>query len=498
MDSRGEYPQISGELFEAVQRNGVFQDSKVFVDAIPERPPEDIKAQFQRNRSDPEFDIADFVREHFQLPADSVIGTDPTTISMEWYLDELWQYLVRNPSEAEEWETFIPVPYQSVIPGGRFREPYYWDTYFVAEGLAATGRFDLIEDLIENCAWLIDQFGFIPNGNRVYYTSRSNPPVFYLMVDLLARKYGAEAIHAYLPQLDQEHEFWMDGQETVTTSDQVHQRVVHVPGGGVLNRYWDEKATPREEAYTEDLELNADTSQPEESLYRNIRAACESGWDFSSRWFDESFGTICTTDLVPVDLNALLYGMEANLADWYDVLGEQKYAEQYSEAAAQRRRLIDEHCWSASDGYYFDYDWKTDVQTDTWSLAGIVPLFCGMATQDQAEMVATQIEERFLHPGGLVTTLTNSGEQWDAPNGWAPLQWMAVVGLQTYGFNQLAEQIAGRWLDLNRMLFDETGLMLEKYDVTGGHGKGQGGEYSLQFGFGWTNGVVLALPSLFY
>lgn len=497
MSSLDAYPQLDGELFEAVQRMGVFSDSKEFVDTIPEQMPEKINEQFRRKRSNPEFDITTFVHEHFQLPEDPITSSDPTTVSMEWYIDELWQHLVREPSSAEDWETVLEVPQQSLVPGGRFREPYYWDTYFIAEGLAVTGRFGLIEDVIENCAWLIDRLGFIPNGNRIYYTSRSNPPVFYLLLDILARERGITAIQPYLPHLEREHRFWMNGMDTVSPSTPAYQRVVRVDDG-LLNRYWDSKATPRPESYVEDRDLGTHAIQDDESLYRNIRAACESGWDFSSRWFHDTLDTIRTTDLVPIDLNAFLYGMECHLANWYEVLGQHDCTEQYRALATERRRLVDEHCWSGADGYYFDYAWTTSTQTDTWSLAGVVPLFCRMASQEQADLVADHIKEQFLRPGGLVTTLTRSDEQWDAPNGWAPLQWMAVVGLKAYGHEQLAEQIAGRWLDLNRTMFDETGLMLEKYDVSGGHGKGQGGEYPLQYGFGWTNGVALALPRLFY
>ena len=493
------YPQLAGELFETVQLSGAFGDSKTFVDTIPEREVTEIEARFERERADPDFDVRSFVSELFTLPEDPVTAADPSTVSMEWYIDELWGHLIRDPEEDPEWSTLLPVPNQYVIPGGRFRESYYWDTYFTATGLAVTGRIDLIDDLAANYAMLIDQYGCVPNGNRLYYASRSNPPVFCHLLDILENERGFEAIRGYLPELRREYEFWTDGTETVTDDDPAARRVVRTDLG-TLNRYWDDRAVPREESYREDVALADASDRGDRRVYRDVRAACESGWDFSSRWLGASndMTTIRTTDLLPVDLNAFCYALERKLSRWERACGDPERADRYARAAKTRRDAVEALCWDDAAGFYFDYCWSEGRRTDTWSLAAVVPLFCGLATDERAATVATNLEERFLHPGGLVTTLTESGEQWDAPNGWAPLHWMAAVGLRQYGHDRLAEVIAGRWLDLNRDVFDRNGLMLEKYDVTGGTGAGGGGEYPLQFGFGWTNGVAQALPALFY
>ncbi|ADJ13424.1 trehalase [Halalkalicoccus jeotgali B3] len=475
-----------------VQHEGVFADSKTLVDCVPVADPAEIDERFGQR----DFDLERFVRNHFLLPEDPITGTDPSTVSMEWYIDELWEYLIRDPVETREGETILELPHRSVIPGGRFREIYYWDSYFAAEGLAVTGRLDLIEELAANFASLIERFGFVPNGGRVYYTSRSNPPLYHRLLDLLAHRRGPEAVLEYLPALEREYEFWMDG-VGIKAGDS-HRRTVGFKGG-VLNRYWDDDPSPRVESYREDRELAAFADREPERLYRDVRAACESGWDFSSRWFaGEGIESIRTTELVPVDLNAFLYGMEYSLAGWHEHTGDGARAEKYRKRAIARRGLVDRYCWDDEAGFYFDHVWTERERSDAWTLAAAVPLFTGMASQTQADGVARTLEERFLRPGGLVTTLTESGEQWDTPNGWAPLQWMAVVGLAGYGHEELATEIGGRWLDLNRSVFEETGQMLEKYDVTGGTGEGLGGEYPLQYGFGWTNGVALALPNLFY
>ncbi len=497
MRSLASYPQLAGELFEAVQANGTFDDSKTFVDAVPDLTPEEIRERFERGRDGPDFDTGRFVSESFTLPEDPITSADPSRVSMERYVDALWKHLIRDPSEEREWSTLLPVPRRYVIPGGRFRESYYWDTYFTATGLAVTGRIDLVADLAENYAALVDRYGCVPNGNRIYYASRSNPPMFCHLLDILENERGTDAIRPYLPKLRREYEFWTDGAEEVTEDEPAYRRVVRTEEG-VLNRYWDDRAAPREESYREDVELAEAAGREDRRLYRDVRAACESGWDFSSRWLDGGLKTIRTTELLPVDLNALCYAMESKLARWERTFGSSENARRYARAARERRRAVDRYCWDEEAGFYFDHCWTEGERTDAWSLAAVVPLFCGMASEEQASAVAATLEERFLHPGGLVTTLTESGEQWDYPNGWAPLHWMAVIGLRRYGHDALAERIAGRWLDCNRQVFDRTGLMLEKYDVTGGSGVGGGGEYPLQYGFGWTNGVALALPATFH
>ncbi len=504
MPSPSAYPQLAGHLFETAQEDRVFPDSKTFVDCVPAEEPSTIRDRFTSEHDgngdgeDGELDLHEFVLEHFTVPEDPVTAADPSTISMEWYIDGLWPHLIREPIETRRGETILSLPNRSVIPGGRFRESYYWDSYFVAEGLAVTGRIDVVEDIAENFASLIDRFGFVPNGNRVYYTTRSNPPVFHRLLDLLANERGPDTVREYLPQLEREHAFWMDGADELDPGDD-HRRVVDL-GGDVLNRYWDDRSRPRPESYREDVELAERTDREPEEVYRDVRAACESGWDFSSRWFDgEGIETIRAADRIPVDLNALLYGAELSIARWHDYDGNPDAAEEYRELAETRREAIDRYCWDEERGFYFDYAPSREERTDAWTAAGAAPLFCGAASEAQAAAVAETLEERFLRPGGLVTSLTYSGEQWDAPNGWAPLHWTAIVGLRRYGHTDLAREIAGRWLDLNREVFERTGRMLEKYDVSGtGDGVGGGGEYPLQFGFGWTNGVALALPRLFY
>ena len=196
---RESYP----DLFERVQRGRLFSDSKTFVDAVPRTDPAAIYSEFRDARDRPGFDLREFVGRHFDLPQaeDTADGSKPAAGIAE-HIDELWDVLTREPDERAQFSSLIPLPHPYVVPGGRFREVYYWDSYFTMLGLAEAGHVDRIRDMVDNFAYLIDQVGFIPNGNRNYFCSRSQPPYFSLMVELLAKVTGDRRLPVdYQPQL---------------------------------------------------------------------------------------------------------------------------------------------------------------------------------------------------------------------------------------------------------------------------------------------------------
>ncbi|WP_262490642.1 trehalase family glycosidase [Hymenobacter amundsenii] len=264
--------------------------------------------------------------------------------------------------------------------------------------------------------------------------------------------------------------------------------------GTLLNRYWDQSAEPREESYREDVAVAARaTNRPAADVYRNLRAAAASGWDFSSRWFVPGQGleSIRTTALVPVDLNCLLYEVELQLARTSRLRQDKAAATQLENRARARRRALLRYCWDKKAGWFLDYDFEHRQPSPVRTLAGVLPLTVGIATPAQARQVAAGLRRDFLKAGGLVTTLSRTGQQWDAPNAWAPLQWLAVTGLRRYHETALAHTIVGRWMALNEQVFRRIGKLMEKYDVENPTAPGGGGEYPLQDGFGWTNGVWL-------
>jgi alpha,alpha-trehalase len=350
--------------------------------------------------------------------------------------------------------------------------------------------------MINNFVSLIDRYGFIPNGNRSYYLSRSQPPFFSLMIELLAEEKGNGVYVEYLPALQKEYNYWMD--ETGPT-----QHTIKMPDGSVLNRYYDQLDTPRPESYRQDVETSEASKEDPKVLFRNLRSAAESGWDFSSRWFadGQNITTIVTTDLVPVDLNGLMYHLETTLAKAFRVRSDAatndlELAKEFEAKAERRKNAINQYCWSRAANWYVDCNLKGEPG-DEITLAGVAPLFFRLAPEERIEGIVAVLQEKFLQPGGVVTTLKETEQQWDAPNGWAPLQWLTIKGLQNYAEDALAKDIAERWIRLNLKVFKETGKLMEKYDVQDVTKLAGGGEYPGQDGFGWTNGVLLKLISIY-
>lgn len=487
--------EIYGELFHAVQSQHVFSDSKTFVDATPKSDADDIMAAFRRLGSDEPEELRAFVAEHFVLPAQEQSAADLIEVPpVRDRIEALWNTLSRAADRVDPNSSLIALPRPYIVPGGRFREIYYWDSYFTMLGLAEAGRVDIIENMVDNFAFLIDTIGFIPNGNRSYYCTRSQPPFFVLMVELLADvREDASVVQNYLPQLRKEYDFWMRGSETLHEGGASTLRVVRV-GGGCLNRYWDDSDAPRQESYAEDLEHAAHAERDPHDYYRNIRAACESGWDFSSRWLADAhkLESIRAGSILPVDLNALLYHLETCLAGCYADL-DPGLAAHFTDRAEYRKRELQTLFFDQESSFFTDLDCSTLEPIGVRSLAAAYPLFFEVATAEQAAHVAATLQHEFLAPGGWMTTPVTSGQQWDRPNGWAPLQWIVFEGLSNYGYTDEAELGGRRWAENNIDVYERTGRLLEKYDVENPDSLAAGGEYDVQDGFGWTNGVLLAL-----
>lgn len=480
-------------LFAAVQRASLFDDQKTFADARPLRDPADIEADFLAQRDAPDFDLATFVKANFDVPAQVATSQVKVGRTLEAHIDGLWPQLTRIDPAPLPYDSRLTLPHAYVVPGGRFREMYYWDSYFTTLGLIESGQRDRARDMVANFGALTDAHGHIPNGARSYYLSRSQPPYFSHMVELEARIEGDTVYRRYLPQLRREHAFWMQGASSLAPG-QASRRVVRLADGGVLNRYWDDRDTPRPEAWLHDVRTAASMpDRPPTEVFRELRAGAESGWDYSSRWLGDgnTLGTIRTTAFVPVDLNSLMHHLEATIALACRKAAQPDCVREFDERASQRAAAIEKHLWNA-DGFYADYDWQRREISAQVTAATLYPLFVGIASTQRAKLTVVTVRTQLLQPGGLLTTTLRTGQQWDAPNAWAPLQWVAVEGLRRYGEDALAKDIATNFLGEVQRVFDEKHKLVEKYDATG-QAHGGGGEYPLQDGFGWTNGVVRAL-----
>jgi len=482
-----------GELFEKIQTGEVFSDSKTFVDCTPNSDFSSILNCYMEEKDKEGFNLTDFVSKHFILPttySTNYVPEKDRTITQ--HIEGLWDVLTRKTEESKN--SLIPLPCPYIVPGGRFREMFYWDSYFTMLGLRISKRIDLVQDMVDNFAYLIDQYGYIPNGNRTYFLGRSQPPFFALMIQLLSEEKGENILIKYLPQLEKEHDFWMKGKHHISEHIPSVFRVTLMPDESILNHYWDESDVPRPEAYRQELALAKDLEE-KNKLYRNLRAAAESGWDFSSRWFKnkDEFVSIHATEIVPVDLNCLLWNLEKTIAKAYTITGEKEQSKKFETFADKRKVAINKYCWNEETKFYFDYDYVSRKQTPSLNLGAAFPLFFKIASKEQVAGVEQLLKERFLFDGGLITTTETTDQQWDAPNGWAPLHWIAIQGLANYGYREIAVEIAKRWLALNKKVYKNTGKMMEKYNVVDIKLIAGGGEYPTQDGFGWTNGVYLAL-----
>ena len=496
---------VYGQLFHDVQMAKVFPDGKTFVDCIPKRNPKDIMYDYGLIKG-PKMDLKKFVEDNFDLPHTPQLNYITQEKDVVMHIKNLWGVLKREADVLVTGEgpggshnsSLLPLPNSYIVPGGRFREIYYWDSYFTMLGLRESGETGMIENMIKNFAFLIDTYGHIPNGNRSYYLSRSQPPFFALMVELLAGIKGDSIYQQFLPQLEKEYAFWMMG-EAKLKPGQSAARVVKLKDGTLLNRYWDDNATPRQESYREDIETAEKSGRNKAEIYRHLRAGAESGFDFSSRWFKEekNIGSIQTTDLIPVDLNCLMYKLELVISRGKLINRDEILSNEFRKKADLRRKAIDKYCWNKTLKYYTDYNQKSAKQSPIVTLAGMYPFCVFQGKPDYlsllARQAAEQIRSKLLQPGGVTTTGNSTGQQWDAPNGWAPLQWMTIWGLDRCGQRELARDIAQRWIKLNNDVFLRTGKLMEKYNVADTKLEAGGGEYAGQDGFGWTNGVLLAL-----
>ena len=431
---------FASDLFKHVQMAQLFPDSKTFADAIVKTDLNTVLAAYEQACLDAEksgeaVDLATFVNTHFDTP-EMISATSQTKFeNVADYIEHMWQVLTRTP-DTEQKDSLIALTRPYIVPGGRFREIYYWDTYFTALGLIDAGRTDMAINMLVNFVDILNEVGCIPNGNRAYYYSRSQPPILALFYNLLKDALSDQQKEYVIWGLKKEYQFWMnEAGENASQKGAAQLRTVTMPCGATLNRYFDTEPTPRPESYREDIETAEHIGADKSQFYQHVRAACESGWDFSSRWLanPNSLASIRTTEIIPVDLNALLVTLEQTLAS------VTKGAEQarYSAASAARINAIN----------------------------------------------------ILLKKGGVVTTSNATSQQWDAPNGWVPLQLFAVEGLRNYGLEMQAQTIMLRFCKIIERHFASSGVLLEKYNVCEPEIKAGGGEYDVQLGFGWTNGV---------
>ncbi len=369
--------------------------------------------------------------------------------------------------------TLIGLPYPYTVPAvGYFDEMYYWDTYFTNLGLILDGRLEQARYNVDNMCFLIRKYGYMPNGNRTYYLSRSQPPFLSQMVrEVYEQDPDPRWLRDAYAALDREYQFW-------TT-----QRAA--PMG--LSHYDDLDFRTHMEDLVQGFaqRIGVPAQAATEQTAHHYVATCESGWDITPRW------EMACYDYAPVDLNSLLFLLESNMAYFAEIL-ENGEAAVWQQRAQQRRNTMVTHM-KTPEGLLTDYNFVTGRHSPVLSAAVFYPLFCGLADADLAQAVVQNLP-RLEAEHGILTCEKWEGPgsfQWGYPNGWACLQYVAIAGLDRYGYGKEARRIAEKYVHLVETVFEATGNLWEKYNVVEGNIQ-VANEYGLPAMMGWSAGVYLA------
>uniref|UniRef100_A0A183CJK7 Trehalase n=1 Tax=Globodera pallida TaxID=36090 RepID=A0A183CJK7_GLOPA len=502
-----------GKIIEAVnywgERMLFLRDSKHFVDRPLKKEAKKIVDDFKTlfnvtdwkkfvvsNMSPAQVDqLSKFVRENFGMADEASI---PRIYQMN--------------GKGNQKNSLIYVSNPFMVPGGRFREFRYWDAYLIARGLIASGMTTSVKNMCKNFAEMVNRFGFVPTGGRIYYNKRSQPPFLTLMVyDYFGATGDIKFLKEILPVLEKELHFWQT------------KRSIKVDVKGRKKTFYQYRADtnmPRPEAFCQDVDLVKNISDPKEKakIWHNIASTSESGWDFSSRWIkkDETdkenpwkLTNLMTTKIVPVDLNALICGNLEMLAHLYLQIDDKTKSSEYHRKFQLFLEDFQSLFYKKEHGIWYDYNLESGRLNEMFYGSAAMPLFMRCYNIDDlgtAERMFRRMEQfdkdnkMLSHPFGVPASAVTSAQQWDFPNVWPPLQHMLIDGLRrsfNSGMKDKAKELAQKWVSANFKLYQQHShncgeKMWEKMTAAGGI-PGTGGEYSVQIGFGWTVGAVLDL-----
>ncbi|XP_072945752.1 trehalase-like isoform X2 [Epargyreus clarus] len=516
-----------GPLLDTVQMAGLYNDSKTFVDMKIKMSPtitmEHFYEMMNRTGHHPtKADIQEFVNMNFDPEGSEFEAWRPTDwkdnpaflqrikdpLLHDWAsdLNRLWLQLGRKMKDDvknnQDLYSIIYVDNPVIVPGGRFREFYYWDSYWIIKGLLLSEMRLTARGMVTNFLDIVERIGFIPNGGRIYYVMRSQPPLLIPMVKLIMDDFDdVEFLRQHIHTMDREFDFWMTNHTVnIEKNGQTYK----------LARYNDMSSGPRPESYKEDIDCarHFDTADKKEELYAELKAAAESGWDFSSRWFilngtnKGNLTNLKTRSIIPVDLNGILCWNAELLAQFHARLGNADKAFYYRELHARFVLAIEQVLWHEDVGAWLDYSLESGRRRDYFYPSNVSPLWTGCYDMARKEYFVNRVINYLdktkvdIFEGGIPTTFEHSGEQWDYPNAWPPLQDIVVMGLANTEIPdamRLATELSTKWVRSNFEVWKKKTAMLEKYDATIFGGFGGGGEYVVQTGFGWTNGVIMSL-----
>jgi alpha,alpha-trehalase len=413
------------------------------------------------------------------------------------------------PTDASEVRDhgLLYLPYPYVVPGGRFNEMYGWDSYFTQVGLVRDNEMVLAKNMVDNFLYQIDHYGKILNANRTYYLSRSQPPFLTQMILNVYRKQRNVAwLRSTVPAIEKYYRFWIEEPHlTKETGLSRYYDLGDGPAPEVLSGERDDKGRDHYDLVKDyyrthdvkDYDLSQYYDKGRDQLtdlfYKGDRTMRESGFDPSNR-----FGPF-NIDIIhydPVCLNSLLYLMETDTAEILGILGRVRQARVWTNRAEERRQRINRLMWDEQDGLYYDYNFARKEVRRYPFVTTFYPLWVGVADKNQAARIVANLH-LFERPGGLLTSTSVTGSQWDAPFGWAPTEMIAIQGLRRYGYSKEADRISANFLSLILKEFIQHNTIVEKYDVERRESEVSAGlkfgYKSNEIGFGWTNAAFTEL-----
>lgn len=512
------FPQLWGCV--ALRRAELgFADGKPFVDCEPVDSIEAVEGRLAVASVISDDDKIAFWRTNFKAPGyvSDIKGAvaESTDVPLSEHITDMWPRLTYHVPQDSG--TLLGTRHPHLKSGERYSEGYYWDISDGIEGMITEAQespamWRQVFGVLRNLADTIERFGFIPNGMRSYYLSRSQPPKYAQMVRRVAESYNggsrhSEIIEEFLPQIVKEYEWWMKGAEHVDARAGVRaaDHVVVMPDGEMMNRYWDTKDTPRPESAEEDWHTAQRLPESQRgNFYRNVRILAECGRDMNGEMLEdpERLETAIAERIVPVDLNSILADTERMIAEAHVRAGRSVPAQQFQAAFEARKAAILKYN-VGYNGYpsafkFRDNTFTEGAPTGYKSMNMAHPAARGLLPPEIAENVCRILVDEFLQQGGFVASLYRTGHQWDWPNGWAPDQEEGQNALTKTAeltgnnlWNLWADVAKLRWVNHNSIVYRLLGKVSEKTNVvTGDPLDVQNGEYNLQFDFLWTIGIL--------
>ncbi len=395
------------------------------------------------------------------------------------YIRKRWPETTRTNTADDGTLLGLPRPYTVPCARDAFQELYYWDTYFACRGLALQGFVEQVRNNCDDFIFEVEKFGFIPNGNRTFYLNRSQPPFFGSLIELVIRSSAPDRawLRSAAAALEKEMSFWNHSRRSECGlnhygSDADEKTIREFFDGCCVRRIGYEPSLPEPERREASMESLAEA---------------ESGWDFNPR-----FCRRCR-DYAAIDLNSLLHVSCSELSLLYRDLGDLDRSMEWAHRAEIRKILMNRYCWCEERGVFLDYNFAEKRHSPVLSCASLFPLWARIATPEQAASTLEAVERYLECEHGLAVCEKNeSGRtyQWDWPNGWPPLHFIAIEALDHYGFTEAAVRIARKYVDTVTANFRSTGDLWEKYNVVTGTIEVKD-EYTMPAMMGWTAGTFV-------